>query len=62
MEREPVWGGHEVEVRDDQGRASTPELDVRFRRLTVHPRIGKRRRHPTPELTAIDADERVARR
>jgi hypothetical protein len=26
MEREPVRGGHEVEVRDDQGRVSTAEL------------------------------------
>jgi hypothetical protein len=58
MEREPVRGGHEVEVRDDHGRVSTAELDVRFRRLTVHPPIGKQRRYPTLELTAIHADER----
>jgi hypothetical protein len=56
MEREPVRGGTEVEARDDQGRGSTAELDVRFRRLTVYPTIGNHRRWPTPELTAIDAD------
>jgi hypothetical protein len=58
MGREPVRGAHEVEVRDDHGRVSTAELDVRFRPLTVHPPIGKQRRYPTLELTAIYADER----
>jgi hypothetical protein len=60
MGREPARGVHEVEVRDDHGRVSTAELDVRFRRLTVCPPIGKQRRYPTLELTAIDADEREA--
>jgi hypothetical protein len=60
MGREPVRGDHEVEVRDDHGRVSMAELDVRFRRLTVHPPIGKQRRYPTLELTAIHADERQA--
>jgi hypothetical protein len=60
MGREPVRGVHEVEVRDDRGRVSTAELDVRFRPLTVRPPIGKERRYPTQELTAIHADEREA--
>jgi Transposase DNA-binding/Transposase Tn5 dimerisation domain len=60
MEREAVQGGHEVEVRDDHGRVSTAELDVRFRLLTVRPPIGKQRRYPTLELTVIHADEREA--
>ena len=60
MGREPVRGVHEVEVRDDHGRVSTAELDVRFRRLTVRPPIGKQRRYPTLELTVIHADEREA--
>ena len=46
MGREPVRGVHEVEVRDDHGRVSTAELDVRFRRLTVRPPIGKQRQLP----------------
>ena len=60
MGREPVRGVHEVEVRDDHGRVSTAELDVRFRRLTVRPPIGKQRRYPALELTVIHADEREA--
>jgi hypothetical protein len=60
MGREPVQGVHEVEVRDDHGRVSTARLDVRFRRLTVRPPIGKQRRYPTLELTAIHADESEA--
>jgi hypothetical protein len=60
MGREPVQGVHEVEVRDDHGRVSTARLDVRFRRMTVRPPIGKQRRYPTLELTVIHADEREA--
>ncbi len=33
---------------------------MRFRRLTVHPPIGKQRRYPALELTVIYADERRA--
>ena len=47
MGREPVRGIHHVEVRDDHGRVSTAELDVRFRLLTVRPPIGKQRRYPS---------------
>jgi hypothetical protein len=60
MEREPVRGDHEVEVRDDHGQASRAVLDVRFRRMTVRPPIGKQRRYPALELTVIHADERGA--
>jgi Transposase DNA-binding len=60
MGPEPVRGIHQVELRDDHGRVSTAELDVRFRLLTVRPPIGKQRRYPTLELTVIHADEREA--
>jgi hypothetical protein len=60
MEREPVRGVHEVEVRDDHGRVATAALDVRFRLLTVRPPIGKERRYPTLGLTVLHADERGA--
>jgi hypothetical protein len=60
MGSEPVRGVHEVEIRDDHGRASTVELEVRFRRLAVRPPIGKQRRYPALELTAVHADEREA--
>ncbi|HEY2158846.1 MAG TPA: hypothetical protein VGH33_24655 [Isosphaeraceae bacterium] len=59
MGREPARGVYEVEVRDDRGRVSTARVDVRFRRMTVHPPIGKQRRYPALELTVIHAHERV---
>jgi hypothetical protein len=58
MEGEPIRGTHEVEVRDDRGRVSTAKLDLRFRRMTVRPPIGKERRYPTLSLTVIHARER----
>jgi hypothetical protein len=60
--RRAVRGAHEVEVRDDRGRVSTTGVDLRFRRMTVHPPIGKQRRYPSLSLTAIHADERGAAR
>jgi hypothetical protein len=60
MGREPIRGNHAAEVRDDRGRASKVELDVRFRRMVVNPPIGKHRRYPPHELTVIHADERRA--
>jgi hypothetical protein len=61
MGREPVRGTHEVEVHDDRGRVSTIEMDLRFRRLTVRPPIGKHRQYPTLSLTVLHADERGTR-
>lgn len=58
MAGEPVRGTHPVEVRDDQGQVSTATVEVRFRRLTVHPPVAKRRRCPPLELTVLHADER----
>ena len=60
MQCEPIRGDHEVEVRDEHGRVSRIKLDVRFRRMTVHPPIGKQKRYPALELTVIHADEREA--
>ncbi len=59
MEGEPIRGDREVEARDDRGRVSTAKLDLRFRRMTVHPPIGKQARYPSLTLTVIHADERV---
>jgi hypothetical protein len=58
MGREPVRGNHEVEVRDDRGRASTTSVELRFRRMTVQPPIGKQQDYPALSLTVIHADER----
>jgi len=57
MEREPIRGDHEVEVRGDRGEASKATVELRFRRMTVHPRIGKQRRYPALSLTVIHAHE-----
>ena len=43
MEREPVRGDHEIELRDDHGRVSKVRLDLRFREMAVHPPIGKQK-------------------
>jgi hypothetical protein len=57
-EREPVRGIHEAEVHDDRGRVTTAAVDLRFRRLTVRPPIGKHRQYPALSLAALHADER----
>jgi hypothetical protein len=58
MEREPIRGDHEVEVRDDQGRVSKAKVYLRFCRMTVHPPIGKHHRYTHLSLTVIHAHER----
>jgi hypothetical protein len=58
MAREPIRGEHQVEVRDDRGRVSTAKVYLRFRRMTVHPPIGKHKRYPALSLTVIHAHER----
>ena len=58
MEREPIRGTHEVEFHDDRGRVTTATVDLRFRRLTVRPPIGKHRQYPALSLTVLHADER----
>jgi len=60
MAREPIRGSHEVEVRDDHGRASTARVYLRFCRMTVHPPVGKQKRYPPLSLTVIRAHERGA--
>ena len=58
IEREPIQGAHEVEVRDHHGRVSTATVYVRFCQMTVHPPIGKQQRYPALSLTVIHACER----
>src|SRR5262249_35024674 len=58
MDRQPIRGVPEVEVRDDHGRASTAKVHVRLCRMTVHPPVAKRRRYPALALTVIHAHER----
>ena len=58
MERAPIRGTHEIEIRDHQGHLSTVQVHLRFCRMTVHPPIGKHQRYPTLSLTVIHAHER----
>jgi hypothetical protein len=60
MEREPIRGEHEVEVRDDHGRVSTARIELRFCRMTVHPPVAKKGRYPALSLSVIHAHERGA--
>jgi hypothetical protein len=60
MSRVPILGVHEVEVRDARGRAATAEVELRVRRMTVRPPIGKQGRYPALSLTVIHAHERGA--
>lgn len=58
MKRLPVQGRHSLQVRNKHGRFSTATLDVRYRRLTIHPPAGKQKRYPDLNLTVIHAQER----
>jgi Transposase DNA-binding/Transposase DDE domain len=59
MARQPVQGVHSVEVRDEKGRVSTAQVQVRFAAMTVHPTPNKRKRCPPLTLTVIQAYERA---
>lgn len=50
-------GIHVVELTDRQGKAFKAELEVRFRRMTVRPPIGKQKQCPALSLTVIHARE-----
>lgn len=50
-------GIHVVELTDHQGKAFKAELEVRFRRMTVRPPIGKQKQYPSLLLTVIHARE-----
>ena len=53
-----VKGLHRVEVRDDKGEVSRATLEIRYRRVTVLPPIGKQKRYLPLELTVLHATER----
>lgn len=50
-------GIHVAELTDRQGKRFQAELEVRFRRMTVRPPIGKQKQYPALELTIIHARE-----
>ena len=58
MEEQRVKGVHRVEVRDNKGRSSIAELEIKYQRITVCPPIGKEKRYGNLTLTVIHATER----
>jgi hypothetical protein len=60
MEETSVKGLHHVEVRNDKGEITKVTLEIKFRRITVQPPIGKQKRYPSLELAVIHASERGA--
>ncbi len=52
-----VQGLHRVEVRDRAGRVGTAAVELRYRRITVLPPIGKQKRYPPLSLTVLYARE-----
>ena len=58
MEETAVKGLHQIEVRDDKGNLTKVALEIKFRRITVQPPIGKQKRYPALNLTVLHATER----
>lgn len=62
MEEARVKGLHHVELRDEKGETTRIALEIRFKRITVLPPIGKQKRYPALDLSVIHAVERGAPR
>jgi hypothetical protein len=60
MEETHVKGLHHIEVRDANGQIFKAALEIKFKRITVLPPIGKQKRYPALALTVIHATERGA--
>ena len=58
MDEVMVKGLHRIAVRDDKGDPDEAVLEVKYRRITVQPPIGKQKRYPALSLTVIHAEER----
>ncbi|MCP1551530.1 hypothetical protein J2W76_004854 [Methylorubrum zatmanii] len=57
MSEVAVQGLHRVEVRDRAGRLGTAAVELRYRRITVPPPIGKQKCYPALSLTVLHARE-----
>ncbi len=60
MDATRLKGLHRIEVRTDNGEIEKVVLEIRFKRITVLPPIGKQKRYPALDLTVIHATERGA--
>jgi hypothetical protein len=58
MEETPVKGLHWIEFRDPDGEQCGTLLEIRYRKMTVRPPIGKQKQYPELSLTVIHAEER----
>ena len=58
MEETSVKGLHRIDVRDAKGDVSRAALEIKYKRITVLPPIGKQKHYPSLELTIIHASER----
>lgn len=58
MAEEHVQGIHYVDVRDAKGNPAVAAVEVRYRRVLVHPPVGMSKHHPPHLLTVIHATER----
>lgn len=58
MEEVRCKGVHHVVVTDQDGSVSTAVVELRYRRISVLPPIGKQNRYPSLQLTVIHATER----
>jgi hypothetical protein len=57
MRAEKVKTTQQVEVRNDKGDVSEATVEVKYRRLRIHPPIGKQKKYPDLALTVIYAQE-----
>jgi len=60
MDAATLKGLHRIEVRTDNGEMMKVVLEIKFKRITVQPPIGKQKRYPALDLTVIHATERGA--
>lgn len=60
MEETCVKGLHHIEVRNDKGEIARAALEIKSKRITVLPPIGKQKHYPTLSLTVIHVTDRRA--
>ncbi len=58
MDKAFLKGVHQIAVRDQNGKVERAVLELRYRRITVLPPIGKQRHYPALFLTILHAVER----
>ncbi|MBM3523463.1 MAG: transposase, partial [Alphaproteobacteria bacterium] len=61
MAEEHVQGVHDVDGRDARGNPAVAVVEVKYRRVLVHPPVDRSTHHPPHRLTVIHAIERGAR-